>query len=47
MVLPSVSYLLFNHEVLLGSGALSGEMLLVRIIENNKVDDYFRAGEVT
>ncbi len=27
-----------------GSGALSGKMLLVRIIENNKVDAYFRVG---
>ncbi len=23
-----------------GSGALSGRMLLVRIVENNKIDDY-------
>ncbi len=28
----------------LGSGALSGKMLLVRIIENNKIDAYFRSG---
>ncbi len=27
-----------------GSGALSGKILLVRIIENYKIDDYFRAG---
>ncbi len=27
-----------------GSGALSGKMLLVRIIENNKIDAYFRSG---
>ena len=27
-----------------GSGALSGKMLLVRIVENNKIDTYFRAG---
>ena len=26
-----------------GSGALSGKMLLVRIVEN-KIDDYFRVG---
>jgi len=26
-----------------GSGALSGKMLLVRIVENNKIDAYFRA----
>ncbi len=25
-----------------GSGALSGKMLLVRIVENNKIDEYFR-----
>ena len=25
-----------------GSGALSGKMLLVWIVENNKIDDYFR-----
>ncbi len=29
---------------LLGFGALSGKMLLVRIVENNKMDAYFRAG---
>ncbi len=28
----------------IGSGALSGKMLLVRIIENNKIDTYFRTG---
>ena len=27
-----------------GSGALSGKLLLVRIVENNKIDTYFRAG---
>ena len=27
-----------------GSGALPGKMLLVRNVENNKIDDYFRAG---
>ena len=27
-----------------GSGVLSGKMLLGRIIENNKIDAYFRAG---
>ena len=27
-----------------GSGALSGKMLLVRIVKNNKIDDYFRVG---
>ena len=28
----------------IGSGVLSGKMLLVRIVENNKIDAYFRAG---
>ena len=28
----------------LGSGALPGKMLLVRIIENNKIYAYFRSG---
>ena len=28
----------------LGTGALPGKMLLVRIIENNKIDAYFRSG---
>ena len=27
-----------------GSGALSGKMLLIRIVENNKIDAYLRAG---
>ncbi len=27
-----------------GYGAISGKMLLVRIVENNKIDAYFRAG---
>ncbi len=27
-----------------GSGALSGKMLFVRIVENNKINDDFRAG---
>ena len=26
------------------SGALSGKMLPLRIVENNKIYDYFRAG---
>ena len=29
-----------------GSGALSGKMLFVSIVENNKVYTYFRAGSV-
>ena len=28
----------------LGSNALFGKMLLVRIVENNKIDAYFKAG---
>ncbi len=27
-------------------GALPGKMLLVKIIENNKIDAYFRSGSV-
>ena len=30
----------------MGSGALCGKMLLVRIIENNKIGAYFRSGQV-
>ena len=30
----------------MGSGALSGKMLLVRIIESNKIDAYFKVGYV-
>ncbi len=29
-----------------GFGTLSGKMLLVRIIENDKIDAYFRSGSV-
>ena len=29
---------------LFGSGALYGKILLVRIIENNNIDAYFRSG---
>ncbi len=29
---------------ILGSGALPGKMFLVRIIEHNKIDAYFRSG---
>ncbi len=35
---------LFNEEKIFGYGALSGKMLLVRIVKNNKIDAYFRAG---
>ncbi len=31
-------------NIMLGSGALPGKMLLVRIIENNIIDAYFRSG---
>ena len=30
----------------IGSGALSGKVLLLGIVENNKIDAYFRAGYV-
>ncbi len=33
-------------KVFFWSGALSGKMLLVGIVENNKIDAYFRAGYV-
>ena len=39
---PKVSF--FFSSTLVGSGALSGKMLLVGIIENNKIDAYFRSG---
>ncbi len=29
-----------------GSGALSDKILLVRIVENNRIDDFLRAGQV-
>ena len=34
------------HSIIIskGSVALPGKMLFVRIIENNKIDDYFRSG---
>ena len=52
----SIFFFIFFHEYyntilvrsliinLFGSGAFSGKMLLVRIVENNKFDAYFRAG---
>ena len=45
----SYNYLLYNLDMscqppILGSSALSGKMLLVRIVENNKIDDYFSTG---
>ena len=33
-----------NVSIILGSGALSGKMLLLRIIENSEIDAYFRSG---
>ena len=45
-----LSFKIFNrllhfitHITIFGSGALSGKMLLVRIVENNRVDAYYRA----
>ena len=40
-----MSYFTFNQSNV-GSGALNGKMLLVRIIENNKIYDYFRSDKV-
>ena len=50
-ILFTISSFLDNYQVYSfintnGSGALSGKMLLVRIIENNEFDDYFRADQV-
>ncbi len=33
-----------NVDWFFGSGALSGKMLLLRIVEYNKIDAYYRAG---
>ncbi len=33
-------YIFSIFQYSFGSGALSGKMLLVRIVENNKIDDY-------
>ena len=38
--------MLIKSEREVGSGALSGKMLLVRIIENNEIDAHFREGQV-
>ena len=35
---------LFKYNTIFGSGALNGKMLLVRIIEFNKICVYFRPG---
>ncbi len=34
----------YVHGKILGSGVLSGKMLIVRINENNEINAYFRAG---
>ena len=39
-----VLYMMLFIESYMGSGALCGKMLLVRIIENNEIDAYFRPG---
>ncbi len=37
----------YKHGIyLFGSGALFGKILLVRIVGNNKIDAYFRAGRL-
>ena len=36
----SNSFATIRYNLPFGSGALSGKMLLVRIVENNKIDDY-------
>ncbi len=35
---------LLSQKSIFGSGALSGKLLLVKIIENNKIDDNYRSG---
>ncbi len=37
----------FYRVLKLGSGALSGKMLLVRIVENNKIYALLRAGRLS
>ena len=37
-------FFLYYQTKKIGSGALPGKMLLIRIIENNKTDTYFNAG---
>ena len=34
---------MFGSGKMFGSGAFSGKMLLAKIVENYKIDDYFRA----
>ena len=38
-----IAYNAGNNNYEIGSGALPGKILLVRIIEDNKIDAYFRA----
>ncbi len=38
----SHSFMISTKNLYFGSGAFSGKMLLVRIVENNKIDAYFR-----
>ena len=40
----TLEFFIFQYLIKLGSGALSGKMLLVRIDENIEIDTYFRAG---
>ena len=37
------TFIKFDFKIF-GSGALSGKMFLMRIVENNKINAYFRAG---
>ncbi len=46
-IFDTLSVMLMLNQILhinLGSGALSGKMLHVRLVENNKIDAYFRGG---
>ena len=38
--------MMIYFKTIFGFGALSAKMLLVRIVENNKIDAYFSAGLV-
>ncbi len=35
-----------NFDQKFGSGALNGKMVHVKTIENNRIDTYFRTGQV-
>ena len=39
-VIVDLSLIDLSNYAFLGFGALSGKMLLVRIVENNRIDDY-------